>query len=57
MKSILLPRSIGMLILALILAASVSGFAAANTVPAHKAGDGEGVITGYTNQHRVRSRR
>jgi len=48
MKSILRPRSFGMLILALILAASVSGFAAANTVPDHKAGDGEGVITGYS---------
>jgi hypothetical protein len=31
-----------------ILAVSISGFAAANTVPASKAGDGAGAITGYT---------
>jgi hypothetical protein len=31
-----------------ILAVSMSGFAAANTVPASKAGDGAGAITGYT---------
>ncbi len=48
MKSILRPRSFGMLVLALILSASVYGFAAANTVPDHKAGDGSGNITGYT---------
>ncbi len=48
MKSILRPRSFGMLVLALILAASVYGFAAANTVPATYAGDGSGAISGYT---------
>jgi hypothetical protein len=37
-----------MLILALILAASVYGFAAANTVPDTYAGDGSGAISGYT---------
>jgi len=36
-----------MLILALILAASISGFAAANTVPDTYAGDGSGTISGY----------
>jgi len=36
-----------MLILALILAASVYGFAAANTVPDTLAGDGTGAISGY----------
>ena len=48
MKSIFRPRSFGMLVLTLILAASVYGFAAANTVPATYAGDGSGVISGYT---------
>ncbi|MCK5633889.1 MAG: hypothetical protein KAI06_02330 [Anaerolineales bacterium] len=48
MKSILRPRSFGILVLALILAASVYGFAAANTVPATYAGDGNGGISGYT---------
>ena len=47
MKSILRPRSFGMLILALILAASVYGFAAANDVPDTYAGDGTGGISGY----------
>ena len=47
MKSILRPRSIGMLILALILAASVYGFAANNTVEATSAGDGATDISGY----------
>jgi len=37
-----------MLIIALILAASVYGFAAANTVPDTYAGDGSGSISGYT---------
>lgn len=48
MKSILRPRSIGMLILALILAASISGFANSNTVPVSNAGDGGNPISGYT---------
>ncbi len=47
MKSILRPRSIGMLILALILAASVYGFANTNTVEATSAGDGATAISGY----------
>ncbi len=47
MKSILRPRSFGMLVLALILAASVYGFAATNTVEATSAGDGATVISGY----------
>jgi len=47
MKSILRPRSFGMLVLALILAASVYGFAAANTVEATSAGDGATAISGY----------
>jgi len=48
MKSILRPRSFGMLVLALILAASVYGFAAANIVPDTYAGDGAGTISGFT---------
>jgi hypothetical protein len=48
MKNVLRPRSFGMLIIALILAASVYGFAAANTVPDTYAGDGNGTISGYT---------
>jgi hypothetical protein len=36
-----------MIILALILAAAVYGFAAANTVPDTYAGDGSGTISGY----------
>jgi hypothetical protein len=49
MKSILRPRSFGMLILALILAASVYGFAAANTFPDGDtyAGEGSANILGY----------
>ena len=49
MKSILRPRSFGMLILALILAASVYGFAAANTFPDGDtyAGEGSTNILGY----------
>jgi hypothetical protein len=47
MKSILRPRSFGMLVLILILAATVYGFAAANTVPTSYAGDGSGTISGY----------
>jgi len=31
-----------------IMAAAVYGFAAANTVPTSKAGDGAGVVSGYT---------
>jgi hypothetical protein len=47
MKTILRPRSFGMLILVLILAAAVYGFADTNTVPATYAGDGSGTISGY----------
>ena len=49
MKSILRPRSFGMLVLALILAASVYGFAAANTFPDGNtyAGEGSTNILGY----------
>lgn len=47
MKSILRPRSFGMLILVLILAASVYGFANTNTVEATSAGDGVAAISGY----------
>ena len=49
MKSILLPRSLGMLVLALILAASVYGFAAANIFPDGDtyAGEGSTNILGY----------
>jgi len=48
MKQALRPRSLGGLILALILGATVYGFAAANTVPDTYAGDGQGTILGYT---------
>jgi hypothetical protein len=48
MKNVLRPRSFGMLVIALILAASIYGFAAANTVPGTSAGDGSGAISGYT---------
>jgi hypothetical protein len=48
MKQALRLRSLGGLILALILAAAVYGFAAANTVPDTYAGDGQGTILGYT---------
>lgn len=48
MKTILRPRSVGMLVLVLILAAAVYGFAAANTVPATSAGDGDNAVNGYT---------
>ena len=47
MKSILRPRSFGTLVLALILAASVFGFANSNTVEATSAGDGAELISGY----------
>ena len=49
MKNVLRPRSFGMLIIALILAASIYGFAESNTMPASSyAGDGEVTISGYT---------
>ena len=41
-------RTFMFIALALILSASVYGFAAANTVPATYAGDGSGGISGYT---------
>ncbi|MCJ7825777.1 MAG: hypothetical protein MUP44_12835 [Anaerolineales bacterium] len=47
MKSIFRPRSIGTLVLTLILAATVYGFANTNTVEATSAGDGEMAISGY----------
>jgi len=48
MKHIARPRAIGLVFLALILAAAVYGFAAANVVPNSYAGDGSGTILGYT---------
>ena len=48
MKKLLRPRSFGMITLALILAATVYGFAASNTVPGTYAGDGDNTISGYT---------
>jgi hypothetical protein len=48
MKAITRPRSLGMIILALVIAAAVYGFAAMNTVPDTYAGDGSGNILGYT---------
>jgi hypothetical protein len=48
MKNLLRPRSFGMIVLALILAAAVYGFANSNTVPGTYAGDGDNTISGYT---------
>ena len=48
MLQLLRPRTLIALMLVLILAAAIYGFAAANTVPASTAGDGSGVISGYT---------
>jgi len=48
MRNYVRPRNVGLVLLALILAAAVYGFAAANTVPNTYAGDGSGTITGYT---------
>jgi len=48
MRKITRPRTIGLVLLSLILAAAVYGFAAANTVPDTYAGDGSGNILGYT---------
>jgi hypothetical protein len=45
--SILRPRNIAAAIVALVIATSAYGFAAANTVPDTKAGDGDGDISGY----------
>jgi len=47
MNGTLRTRSFGMVILALILAATVYGFADSNTVPATYAGDGDNTISGY----------
>ncbi len=47
MKTILRPRSFGILVLVLILAATVYGFANNNTVEATSAGDGATAISGY----------
>jgi hypothetical protein len=41
-------RFLAIFALVLVLAASTYAFAAANTVPASKAGDGSGAISGYT---------
>jgi hypothetical protein len=46
--SILRPRTIAAVALALIVGSSAYGFAAANTVPDTKAGDGAGAVSGYT---------
>ena len=40
-------RILALLILVLVLSAATYGFAAANVVPAGRAGEGEGAITGY----------
>ena len=48
MQTVIRPRTIGLVMLALILAAAVYGFAAANTVPTTYAGDGSGNILGYS---------
>ncbi len=40
--------NLALLAIALVLAAATYGFAASNTVPAHKAGDGSGAVTGFT---------
>jgi hypothetical protein len=48
MHHLIRPRNTGLVLLALILAAAVYGFAAANTVPNTYAGDGSGTILGYT---------
>jgi hypothetical protein len=45
---ILRPRILVMFALALILAVSAYGFAAANTIDTTNAGDGAGAISGYT---------
>jgi hypothetical protein len=47
MIHLLRPRTVIALMLVLILSVAVYGFAAANTVPASTAGDGEGTISGY----------
>ena len=41
-------RTFVVLLLALVLAAAVYGFAAANTVPTSHAGDGQNTVSGYT---------
>lgn len=46
--SILRPRTIAAVALALVVGSSAYGFAAANTVPTSKAGDGAGAISGYS---------
>jgi hypothetical protein len=48
MIHLLRPRTLFAIMLVLILSVAVYGFAAANTVPASSAGDGSGVISGYT---------
>ena len=45
---LLRPRTLLAVMLVMILAAAVYGFAAANTVPGTAAGDGSGTISGYT---------
>jgi hypothetical protein len=46
--SILRPRTIVAVALALIVGSSAYGFAAANTVPDSKAGDGTSTVSGYS---------
>jgi hypothetical protein len=48
MIHLLRPRTLLAVMLVLILAVAVYGFAASNTVPATAAGDGENTISGYT---------
>ncbi len=42
------PRFVALAVLALVFANVAYGFAAANTVPAGRAGDGAGAVSGYT---------
>lgn len=45
---LLRPRTLALAALSLIFATAAYGFAAANTVPASAAGDGNGTVSGYT---------
>lgn len=48
MRRLINYRTTTALLIALILSAIAYGFAAANTVPTSKAGDGTGLVSGYT---------
>lgn len=47
-KRILHPRTILILLVVFVMSSIAYGFAAANVVPESGAGDGEGVVSGYT---------